>query len=289
MADDIISFLPNDSIDIRIGDSREVLRHLPANTFHACITSPPYYALRDYHSELQIGREPTPDAYVANLVAVFREVKRILRDDGTCWINIGDSYASSPPGNAQGISDKSGLHGGVISPEYRQRLMQGHATKMDTSRIPGIPKKNLLLIPARLAIALQADGWIVRQDVIWENPSGCESVKDRPSLSHEHVLMLSKSSKYYFDADAVRELSGANCRSVWKIATVPFKGAHFAVMPPKLAERCLLASTPENGNVIDPFGGAGTTGLVARARGRKATLVELNADYAELAQQRGAI
>lgn len=286
MPDDVISFQSDDRIDIRIGDSRTVLREMPENTFHACITSPPYYGLRDYQVAGQIGRETTPDAYIAELVEVFREVKRVLRDDGTCWINIGDSYASSPPGNARGISDKSGLHGGVISEAYRERLMQGHATKMDTSQIPGIPKKSLLLIPARLMIALQADGWIVRQDIIWENPSGCESVRDRPSLSHEHVLLLAKSPKYFFDADAIREPSGANCRSVWKIATVPFKGAHFAVMPPKLVERCLLASTPDDGTVLDPFGGAGTTGLVARDHGRRATLIELNPAYAEISRQR---
>ena len=132
--------------------------------------------------------------------------------DGALLINIENSEASSPPGNTRGISDRSGLHGGVISDAYRNRLVQGHATKMDTSRIPGIPKKSLLLIPARLAIALQADGWIIRQDIIWENPSGCESVGDRPSLSHD-MRMLSKSSNYYFDADAIREPSGANCRS----------------------------------------------------------------------------
>jgi len=286
MTDDLFTFIPDDCIDIRVGDCRDILRDLPDNTYHACITSPPYYGLRHYGHPAQIGHEPTPDAYVENLIRVFREVHRILRDDATCWINIGDCYASSPPGNAKGVSDKSGLHGATTSDGYRDRLIKGHATKMDTSRIPGIPKKSLLLIPARLAIALQAEGWIVRHDIIWENPSGCESVKDRPSLSHEHILMLSKSRRYYFDASAVREVSGANCRSVWKIASVPFKGAHFATMPPKLVERCLLASTPEYGSVIDPFGGAGTTGLVARACGRRATLIELNSGFAEVSRQR---
>ena len=282
----IITFTSTGAVDLRVGNSLDILPTLPEQHFHSCITSPPYYGLRNYGHPAQIGYEPTLDAYIENLVHVFREVRRILRDDGTCWINIGDCYASSPPGNARGVSDKSGLHGATTSDAYRDRLIKGHATKMDTSRIPGLPKKSLLLIPARLAIALQVDGWIVRQDVIWENPSGCESVKDRPSLSHEHVLMLSKSPKYRFDGDAIREPSGANCRSVWKIASVPFKGAHFATMPPKLVERCLLASTPEDGAVIDPFGGAGTTGLVARAFGRKATLIELNSEYAEISRQR---
>ncbi len=283
---DFISFQHNECVDIRIGDSRTILRDIPADTFHACITSPPYYSLRNYDHDSQIGRESTPDAYISELVKVFSEVKRVLRNDGTCWINIGDSYASSPPGNTRGVSDRSGLCGGKLSNEYRERLMNGHATKMDTSRIPGIPKKSLLLIPSRLMLALQADGWIVRQDIIWEKPSGCESVKDRPSLSHEHLLMLTKSPKYYFNAAAIREPTGANCRSVWKISTVPFKGAHFATMPPKLVERCLLASTPAEGNVLDPFGGAGTTGLVARKHGRQATLIELNPAYVEIAQQR---
>lgn len=275
----------HDYADVLVGDCIEILRTLPDKKYRSCVTSPPYFGLRDYGNESQIGREPTPDEFVSKLVDVFREVRRVLTNDGTCWINIGDTYASSPPGNARGVSEKSGL-AGAKSETYRKRLMQGHATKMDTSRIPGIPKKSLLLIPFRLAIALQQDGWVVRQAVIWENPGGCESVKDRPSLSHEYVFMLAKDRKYLFNREAVLEPSGANCRSVWKISTTPFKGAHFATMPPALVQKCLLASAQEGDHVLDPFGGAGTTGLVARRLGMRSTLIELNPDYAEIARKR---
>jgi site-specific DNA-methyltransferase (adenine-specific) len=295
---------------------------LPDQSVHTCVTSPPYFGLRDYGMAGQIGLEDTPDAFVARLVDVFREVRRVLRDDGTLWLNLGDSYSSSPPGNkTKGVSAKSGLNGvNGESGRYRESLASGHATKRDTSRIPGIKPKDLIGIPWRAAFALQADGWYLRQDIIWSKPNPMpESVTDRCTKAHEYVFMLSKSARYFFDAEAMREpavypagTKGAkgsaerqaekgvnarppeykvydgfrNRRSVWTVATKPFAGAHFATFPPDLIEPCILAGCPVGGTVLDPFGGSGTTAGVAVRNGRNAVLCELNPDYAALMADR---
>jgi DNA modification methylase len=270
---------------IEIGDCRDVLRTMPAASIHTVVTSPPYFGLRDYGTDGQIGLEPTPDEFVAALVGVFREVRRVLRDDGTVWLNLGDSYASAPPGTKRpGASESSGLHGAQTSERYRLTLDAGTGTKRDTSRIPGVKPKDLLGIPWMVAFALRADGWYLRSDIIWSKPNPMpESVTDRPTKAHEYVFLLSKGPRYFYDADAIREADGGwdhlrsvldgqpsleptnglmaehkglrttegrngagrNKRSVWTVATQPYAGAHFATFPPKLIEPCILAGAPE--------------------------------------------
>lgn len=316
------------TIEILQGDCRDVLGSLPDGSINCCVTSPPYFGLRDYGVEGQLGLEPTPDEFVAAMVEVFREVRRVLRDDGTLWLNLGDSYSSSPPGNkTKGVSAKSGLNGvNGESGRYRESLASGHATKRDTSRIPGIKPKDLIGIPWRVAFALQADGWYLRQDIIWHKPNPMpESVTDRCTKAHEYIFLLSKSERYYFDAEAIKEpatgrpsgnkgkswgtnetrvradgagkvettrgipYAGAetrNRRSVWTVSTKPFKGAHFATFPPDLIEPCVLAGCPVDGTVLDPFFGAGTTGLVAQKHGRNCVGIELNPDYIAIANER---
>lgn len=315
------------SHQILVGDSMELLQQMPDQSAHCCVTSPPYYGLRDYGVDGQIGLEETPNEFIVRLVEVFREVRRVLRDDGTCWVNMGDSY------------------------------------RLD---------KQLMGMPWRLAFALQDDGWYLRQDIIWHKPNPMpESVRDRCTKAHEYLFLLSKSSRYYFDGEAIREpaaygitptgvgfghgsdaeirgrpriamptgwdtstgggghgsfhIDGAargskrnsfareskytagdhgqkaqhrpgrsdidysqtrNKRSVWTVATHGFKGAHFATFPPDLIRPCILAGAPRGGLVLDPFGGAGTTGLVAMQEGRRSILLELNPEYADLARRR---
>jgi DNA modification methylase len=270
------------------GDARDVLRELPAESVHCVVTSPPFWGLRDYGVDGQLGLEATPDAYVEAMVGVFREVRRVLRADGTVWLNLGDSYASSPPGNTtKGVSGTSTLHGvNGESGRYRETLDAGHATKRNTV-VGGLKPKDLVGIPWRVAFALQADGWYLRSEIIWaKNNPMPESVTDRPTKAHEQVFLLSKSPRYYYDADAVRETyvngveaakpwaanggvrnvggrsdgfargtapeweppaAGRNLRSVWTIATEPYPGAHFATFPRKLVEPCVKAGTSEKG------------------------------------------
>jgi len=289
---------------ILIGDCLEVLRGLPRGMAQTCVTSPPYYGLRDYGHAGQIGLEATPDAYVARLVDVFREVRRVLRDDGTLWLNLGDSYASdSKWGGATGGKHVKALH--------------GEAGAGRGKRQTGMKDKDLLGIPWMVAFALRADGWYLRSAIVWHKPNPMpESVRDRPTSAYEQVFLLSKRASYYYDAAAIaeqsegRELFGnsrskghceqrqdndrrdmtptetRNARNVWTIATQPYSGAHFATMPPALAERCIKAGSKPGDMVLDPFGGAGTTGLVADRLGRSATLIELNPEYARLARER---
>ena len=303
------------TIRILEGDCREVLRTLPAESVHCCVTSPPYFGLRDYGCEGQMGLEATPDEFVAGMVGVFREVRRVLRDDGTLWLNLGDSYAG---GNTvgkwrEGSARADGDVRGDGSTSRRNRNGNG--------AVEGLKPKDLIGIPWRVAFALQADGWYLRQDIIWSKPNPMpESVTDRCTKAHEYLFLLSKSPRYYFDGKAIEEpakwerwgnqteqkshsgtakhLGGKllselpirdkkNKRSVWSVPTGGgFKGAHFAVFPPDLVEPCILAGCPEGGTVLDPFGGAGTTGLVADRLGRDAILVELNPAYAEIARKR---
>jgi DNA modification methylase len=293
---------------ILTGDCLEVLRGLPDGMAQTCVTSPPYYGLRDYGHAGQVGLEATPDAYVARLVDVFREVRRVLRDDGTLWLNLGDSYNSGASGGLGG----STLLGG----QSNQRQSNRAESRKKRHDAEGLKTKDLFGIPWLVAFALRADGWWLRQDIIWHKPNPMpESVTDRCTKAHEYVFLLTKSARYFYDADSIREpptgrtdaLSvintgadngrekrtlnndgtiGANARSVWTIATQPYSGAHFATMPPALAERCIKAGSRPGDMVLDPFGGAGTTGLVADRLGRSATLIELNPEYARLARER---
>lgn len=303
------------SVQILTGDCRDVLKLLPDASVHCCVTSPPYFGLRDYGMSAQIGLEQTPAAFVAELVAVFREVRRVLRDEGTLWLNIGDSYA--------GIGGVGG-HQGCIAGKK-------HGGSLRKARPPagGLAPKNLIGIPWRVAFALQDDGWILRQDIIWSKPNPMpESVTDRCTKAHEYVFLLSKSQTYHCDMKAIaepasdNEVSAArrmradhptvgtkaiqgtgfgqsgqgknadqkgdtrNKRSVWTIATQPYSEAHFATMAPELAENCIKAGCPVGGVVLDPFGGAGTTGLVADRLQRSAILIELNPAYSTLAGDR---
>jgi DNA modification methylase len=288
------------------GGALEVLRSLPSESVHCCVTSPPYWGLRDYGVEGQLGLESTPEEYVSKMVEIFREVKRVLRNDGTLWLNLGDCYNGS--GGAGGDYNKGGLKEG--QPKYPGR------------KIARLKPKDLVGIPWRVALALQADGWYLRSDIIWHKPNAMpESVKDRCTKAHEYIFLLSKSKKYYYDADAIREpLSahrakqagqkvepgnrqrgseghfdghkwfmnplGRNKRSVWTVPTQPFPEAHFAVYPPALITPCILAGCPVGGTVLDPFAGSGTTLLVAQRLGRSGIGIELNPDYCAMASRR---
>lgn len=356
------------AVDIRIGDCRQLLAAMPAESVHVVVTSPPYWGLRDYGVDGQLGMERSLGEHIDTMVDVFREVRRVLRKDGTLWLNYGDCYATSPNGRsaaatkATGNDDRtfrdkpfstigliydptpSGAGGtfGADRPEWtgeRGRIRSGGTLK----------PKDLCMIPNRLAIALQDDGWWVRSEIIWHKPNPMpESITDRPASAHEKVWLLSRSQKYWYDADAVlqpvtgnthmrvsqnvaaqigseranggRKTNGnmkavirapkttapgqgiknnqsfneatclpvleRNLRNVWTIPTAGFSEAHFATFPPDLIEPCIKAGCPKGGTVLDPFGGAGTTGMVADRLGRHAILLELNPQYAEMARRR---
>ena len=301
---------------IHNGDSLEVLRTLPDASAQCCVTSPPYWGLRDYGHDGQIGLEETPEQYVARLVAVFAEVRRVLADDGVLWLNLGDSYAGSSMSGGVGSGTLAGTQQGAMKGGQDQRF-RGH-------RRSGLKPKDLVGIPWRVAFALQADGWYLRSDTIWHKPNPMpESVRDRPTKAHEYVFLMSKSARYFYDQDAVkqpgknpgapsaRKLAGMreqaedpvrfatrpsgrtcgypdmiNARSVWTIPTQPYPGAHFAVMPPALADRCIRAGSRVGDVVLDPFAGAGTTGMVARRLQRRFVGIELNPTFAEMARHR---
>jgi DNA modification methylase len=326
------------SVRILTGDCRDVLRTLPDESVQCVVTSPPYFGLRDYGHSGQIGLEPTPDAFVAEVAAVFAEVRRVLKSDGTLWLNLGDSYARSDKKGGSGFGGKN------------QKYLGDNYERAVADVPPGLKQKDLIGIPWRVAFALQADGWYLRQDIIWSKPNPMpESVQDRCTKAHEYLFMLTKSARYHYDAEAIKEpmslssverlsqdvesqtgssrvpgktngtmkavgkvdkqrghgrrhagfndrwdamereeqCSGLrNKRSVWTVATQPFSDAHFATFPPALIEPCILAGCPKGGTVLDPFGGAGTTGLVADRLGRNAILIELNPEYAAMAQRR---
>jgi site-specific DNA-methyltransferase (adenine-specific) len=294
------------SYKVIVGDCIESLKTIESDSVNCCVTSFPYWGLRDYGNSGQIGLESTPEAYVARMVEVFREVRRVLRDDGTLWLNLGDSYASNTKG--RGGPDTSSTLVGTRAEKNGQRMK---AVKVNH----GLKTKDLVGIPWRVAFALQSDGWYIRQDIIWHKPNPMpESVKDRCTKSHEYVFLLAKSAKYFYDMDAVKEPTkfpdgswgktnkldclqyrsfygegrrweGAatrNRRSVWTISTKPYKGSHFAVMPPDLVEPCILAGCPAGGTVIDPFAGSGTTLGAAEKLGRNSIGIELNQSYADL-------
>jgi DNA modification methylase len=293
----------------------DVLKTLPYCSVNCCITSPPYYGLRDYGVDGQIGLEETPEEYVQKLVAVFHEVRRVLKDDGTLWLNLGDSYAGSGKGsNPDGTPHPSTLLG-------KQGTNTGTVTglnKPQKANTIGLKPKDLIGIPWMVAFALRADGWYLRQDIIWHKPNPMpESVKDRCTKAHEYVFLMSKSKKYYYDIEPIREpikdscdgtiralardkggpvdigsgatmqervfneVKGANKRSVWTVNTAPCKEAHFATFPKKLIEPMILAGCPKDGVVLDPFIGSGTTGMVAVSLQRKYVGIELNKKYCE--------
>lgn len=380
------------SVRIIHGDCRDVLRTMPDESVHCVVTSPPYFGLRDYGVDGQIGLEATPDDFVAEMVAVFRDVRRVLRDDGTLWLNLGDSYAGSGRGICDTKTDNLGQTG---SRDFHDAMVDAGAIGRAWTKPPlGLKCKDLIGIPWRVAFALQVDGWYLRQDIIWSKPNPMpESVRDRCTKSHEYLFLLSKSELYHFDQDAILEpcspstharlaqdvqaqigserahaggktngnmkavargpgnvrpskgqkayeegdekhrtkagLLGyaervrdvgvgaarrqrkvvpnglgmiknnesfdaamaimpakRNKRSVWTVASKPFKESHFATFPPALIEPCIKAGCPNGGTVLDPFGGAGTTGLVADRLHRNAILIEINHEYAEMARRR---
>jgi DNA modification methylase len=372
-------FYADDWLTVYGGDCREVMAALPADSVDCVVSSPPYWGLRDYgtatwvggdaecdhtairrpgpqdksasnrgssrdpvrhdcrlcgaiRQDSQLGLERTPEEYVANMVNVFREVRRVLKPSGTCWLNLGDSYAA----NWNSRRPEGG--GGLKADKGRERI---------TRPPDGLKSKDLVGIPWRVAFALQADGWYLRSDVIWSKPNPMpESVTDRPTKSHEYLFLLTKSARYYFDADAVREkavdgerfhggyerpsptesqartsrrngradaktysaaaygdnphseargpkanfgvVTHRNIRSVWTIATRPYPGAHFAVFPPELPERCIKAGSPEHGLILDPFAGSGTVGMVANRLSRRAILIDLNPEYLKQQMTRNA-
>lgn len=315
------------SVRILTGDVREQLRTLADESVDCVVTSPPYWGLRDYGIDGQIGLEDSMLGYVAEMRNVFGQVRRVLKKQGTLWLNLGDSYAGG--GNYRGLTDESVLSAKQAS----NRGAHGMSQKCGLlGKETGLPAKNLVGIPWRVAFALQEDGWWLRQDIIWSKPNPMpESVTDRCTKAHEYLFMLTKSARYYYDADAIAEPSvyagdtrhlrtdntqierekpkqdghgrrhdgfnsryftgqpqaeTRNKRSVWEVATAPFAEAHFATFPPALIEPCILAGCPKGGTVLDPFGGAGTTGLVADRLGRDAILIELNPAYAEIARNR---
>jgi DNA modification methylase len=383
------------SIEIRTGDCRQLLRAMPDASVQCVVTSPPYFGLRDYGVDGQIGLEATPDAFVAQMVDVFREVRRVLKDDGTLWLNLGDSYAANRGGTtppAQTVAGGVNGQGGIAE---RRGQKDGYNASRD-AKAHGLKHKDLIGIPWRVAFALQADGWWLRQDIVWSKPNPMpESVRDRCTKAHEYIFLMTKSERYYYDSKAIAEpvtestvtrlsqptldkqagsarvpgktngnmkavgsrrpqrvraeeiarekgltdehiaairaagvsdvgkaqvtqtgfgkntdavirlaaeaklvLGGyyrefltdddgtRNRRSVWSIATAPFSEAHFATFPPELPEICIKAGSKPGDTILDPFGGAGTTGLVADRLGRNAILCELNPEYAAIARRR---
>lgn len=359
-------------MEVRIlqGDVASRLGDLPDESVHCVVTSPPYYGLRDYGVEGQIGLEKTPEEYVRKIIEVFRQVKRVLRNDGTLWLNLGDSYAGSwgAQSRPNGNDIKSTLQGGS---SLSARQIENHPRGSHTGSVkntPGLKPKDLIGIPWKVAFALQADGWYLRQDIIWSKPNPMpESVKDRCTKSHEYIFMLSKSEKYYYDQESIKEpasfsteerknrshngqkgmtakkinvmdpvkipsgwdtdkgsygsihkdgrtksdkqrghsrrhagfnerwdhmTKGEQCsgmrnkRSVWTIATQPFPDAHFATYPEELIRPCVLAGCPTGGTVLDPFGGAGTTAIVAMSFMRNSILIEINPAYIDITVKR---
>ena len=262
-------------ISIEIGDSKSVLSTFPDEHFQSCITSPPYWGLRDYGVSEQIGAETTVDEYIENLVNVFREVKRTLKDNGTLWLNIGDSYTSG--GRTWRDPDKKNAARGM---SYRAPTPEG------------LKPKDLIGVPWKIAFALQADGWYLRSDIVWYKPN-CqpESVKDRPTRSHEYIFLFSKNEKYFYDHEAIKEPTACgkklrNKRTVWSINTEPFRDAHFAVFPTELVKSCMIASSSADDLILDPFLGSGTVAQVAIEQSRQCVGIELNNDYADIAKNR---
>lgn len=276
-----------DSNFVDFGDCRDSMRRWVKEGVRAqtCVTSPPYFGLRDYGHDGQIGLEQTPEQYIAAMVEVFQCVKDVLADDGTLWLNIGDSYASYRDGKATPDTTRKESIGTLVPKGSARNRMAS------TFSGSGVKHKDLIGIPWMLAFALRADGWYLRQDIIWNKPNPMpESVRDRCTKAHEYMFLLSKSEKYFFDNEAIKEpaVDGEtrNRRSVWTVATRPYKGAHFATFPPALIEPCILAGSRPNDIVLDPFMGSGTTAVVAVKHGRRYIGCELNEEYGDLQDER---
>lgn len=305
------------AVEVIIGDCLASLKAMPSRSVHTCVTSPPYFGLRDYGMDGQIGLEDSPEAYVARLVEVFREVRRVLRDDGTLWLNLGDSWAGAKSKAIQNSLADYGCNGAATWDQAAERRASSMAVR---PKVAGMHAKQLLGIPWRAAFALQDDGWVLRDEIVWHKPGVMPySGKDRFCRNHEQIFLLAKSPHYAFDYSAIREPAiypvgtkaakgsvsrqaeaGVNARppeykiydgmrtkrSVWTVTTKPFKGAHFATFPPDLIEPCILAGCPVGGTVLDPFGGSGTTAGVAMKHGRNAVMCELNPKYAAMVPDR---
>ncbi len=313
---------------IQCKDVRGGLLELSDNSIDCCVTSPPYFGLRDYGHPDQIGLEQTPEPYVASMVQVFEQVRRVLKPEGTLWLNLGDSYAGSwgnAGGHNRGNGEQREIKTGSKIKDQKQR--NGSFVPPGANGFDGIKKKDLIGIPWMVAFALRSAGWYLRQDIIWHKPNPMpESVTDRCTKAHEYIFLLSKSAKYYYDHEAIKQdakgssiqrlsqdvenqagssrvpgkTNGtmkaraswngssfkANKRSVWTVTTKPFKEAHFATFPPDLITPCILAGCPEGGIVLDPFMGAGTTALVALRNARLFTGFELNPEYIAIAENR---
>lgn len=298
-------YYTDDEVTLLLGDALDVLRGLPDASVDCIVTSPPYLGLRDYGIPGQYGLESTPAEYVEAMRSVFAEARRVLAADGTLWVNLGDSYSAGG----------QGVHGGALTggaPAFTSRA----------TRTPGFAPKNLLGMPWRVALALQDDGWVLRNDIVWHKPNAMpESVTDRLSNRHEHLFLLTKNQRYGFDLDAIREphaapdrkagvnafaardlshkrsatspyqgpdARGRNPGDVWSIATRPYPSAHFAVWPMDIPLRCIKAGCRPGGTVLDPFSGSGTTGAAARQLGRKYVGIDLNPEYHDLAKGRFA-
>lgn len=307
-----MKYFETPSVTVYNQNCLEGIKQLPDQSVNCCVTSPPYFGLRDYGHAEQFGLEETPEAFIAKLVELFREIRRVLTDDGTIWVNIGDSYNAHP--GQRKVTDKAGK---------KQVSMRG-STGCASRSVKGLKPKDLIGIPWRFAFALQADGWYLRQDIIWHKPNPMpESVTDRCTKAHEYIFLLSKSSKYFYDSDAVKEMAQPrkdgvssdtcytnsvslrndfgrhkgragfgtseglrNRRFVWTVSSQPYPEAHFATFPPDLITPCILAGSPSGGVVLDPFAGSGTTLQVAKDLGRKAIGFELNPDYCKLIAKR---
>ena len=295
---------------ILFGDCRDTLKQFDEQA-RTCVTSPPYYGLRDYGGEeSQIGQEQTPEEFIEQLVNVFKEVRNVLTDDGTCWVNLGDSYYNYRPGKGQGLAKQTVSNTKQDLPDVCPRR---------GNRLEGLKEKDLIGIPWMFAFAMRADGWYLRQDIIWHKPNPMpESVKDRCTKSHEYIFLLSKNRKYYYNNEAIKEpvkqdwgtrdrskgkyhnsgtglvphsgLSKSydrkNKRDVWSVTNKPYKGAHFAVYPPDLIEPCIKAGSEEGDIVLDPFMGSGTTAIVSKSLNRHYIGCELHEDYGKLIQKR---
>ncbi len=265
-------------------DSFAFLKNLPDECVNSIITSPPYFSQRDYGDDAQIGLEDTAQEYINALVKMFRESRRVLRNDGTFWLNIGDNYVGATSQHKEGGSQ------GKTS-RYSKKHMNGIPTTGRTKRnkafyAMGLPMKSLVGMPWRVAFALQSDGWILRSDIIWHRPSASESVKDRPTHAHEYIFMFSKSQHYYYDRSEMLTETGANKQSVWRVTGSPFTGSHCATFPPELIEPIILTSCPKQGVIFDPFGGSGTVGLVCRQYERHFMLCDVSKENVELARER---
>lgn len=304
-------YLQDPDFTLYHGDARAVLPELEPEIANCIVTSPPYYLLRDYEADEQIGLEDTLAEYVQALVDVFREARRVLRPDGVLWLNIADTHCGAPRGPGHGKTSK------LTTPDRQERVSP---VVNKRGRADGVKAKDLFGVPFEVALALRADGWWLRQTVIWDKPSPVpESAKDRPTTSHEYVFLLARSARYWYDGAAVAEPAtwerwGAqtqrkqvvgkanlakrnekadvpvaatkNARSVWRMNAGKFSGDHAAVMPDQLAERCILAGCPEGGLVLDPFAGAGTTALAARKLGRRSIGIEVSAKSCAIADDR---